>query len=72
MIKIHAVSDVPAHPALRACRLARIDSSNAVCMVHNAACTWATPYGNYCEHPLKDDMADYDPAERGAGDGRLH
>lgn len=66
MIKIHAVSDASIPPAMGSCRVQRVDSVNAVCMVHNPDCTWATPYGNYCEHPLVNQITDYAPGEGGA------
>ncbi|HKB58585.1 MAG TPA: hypothetical protein VKC56_00925 [Gallionellaceae bacterium] len=61
MIKIHAVPDAATPSARPACRVYRVDSCNAVCMVHDPACLWATPYGNYCEHPVVDRIAEYDP-----------
>lgn len=63
MIKIHGLSDVSVHPAMGECRVLHVDRANAVCMVHNPACKWATPYGNYCEHPLKGQFAAYDAGE---------
>lgn len=69
MIKIHAVPDAVTRSMQRSCRVYRVDSCSAVCMVHNPACRWATPYGNYCEHPLVDRIAEYDPKE-GAEGGR--
>ncbi len=72
MIKIHATSEVSPHPSMSGCRVARVDACNAVCMIHNPACTWATPYGNYCEHPLKDKLAEYDPAADAGRPGPLH
>lgn len=72
MTKIHSLSDVTAHPALGACRVLHVDCANAVCMVHNPACRWATPYGNYCEHPLKAQFAAYDAAEARSPAGPLH
>jgi hypothetical protein len=69
MSKIQTRPDVAPHPAMSACRVLRVDACNAVCMIDNPACTWATPYGNYCEHPLKDRLADYRPAEAD-GSGR--
>jgi hypothetical protein len=61
MIEIHTAPDAAMAPALRACRVHRVDSCNAVCMVHNPACSWATPYGNYCEHSAVDGIAEYNP-----------
>lgn len=43
---------------LRDCRVQRVDLCNAVCMVHNPDCIFATPYGNYCEHPLVDQLTE--------------
>lgn len=51
MIKIHNVQEGTVLAALVSCRVCRVDSHNAVCMVHHPGCVWATPYGNYCEHP---------------------
>ncbi len=71
MIRILAVSGDSSGSALDACRLSWVDRHNAVCMIHNPACRWVTPYGNYCEHPLKDELGKYDPAEASFGDA-LH
>lgn len=64
MIKIHRIPDPAIPPALASCRVWRVDAHNAVCMVHNPRCVWATPYGNYCEHPQVGRIAECDPAER--------
>lgn len=63
MVKIHAVADVTLPFALQACRVCRVDSANAVCVAHDPQCPWATPYGNYCEHPLVAHIAEYDPLQ---------
>ena len=34
------------------CIVWRVGSNNAVCMQAHPDCKLATPYGNYCEHPL--------------------
>lgn len=73
MIKIHAVSDASPQTSLAACRLLWVDPHNAVCMIHNPACGWATPFGNYCEHPLRDRLGKYNPGEDSeACRGSLH
>lgn len=67
MIKIHTVSELTLPPGLRSCRVHRVDACNAVCMAHKQECLWATPYGNYCEHPLVSRIAEFDPHVDGAG-----
>jgi hypothetical protein len=73
MIKIHGVRDAETPAALASCRVSRVDASNAVCMVHHPGCVWATPFGNYCEHPQVERIGDYNPAEdRGGSTAALH
>lgn len=69
MTKIHASCYASFHPTLGACRVLWVDSQNAVCMIHNPACRWATPFGNYCEHPLKQKLLQYDRGERESAPG---
>ena len=40
------------------CRVRRVAPGLAVCVVNNPECHWATPYGNYCEHPLVQQLMD--------------
>ncbi len=55
MSRINTVTDErPASStnSCSSCIVWRIDSNNAVCMQQHPDCKLATPYGNYCEHPL--------------------
>lgn len=74
MIKIHRSPGSPVPLALVSCRVRRVDAYNAVCMVHNPQCVWATPYGNYCEHAQVDRIAECDSGEHpeDSGDSSMH
>ena len=39
------------------CRVRRVTPHLAICMVNDAHCIYALPYGNLCEHPLVDQIA---------------
>ena len=45
-------------PNIKRCRVHRIGSHQAQCMVNDSHCRYTLPYGNLCEHPLVDQIAD--------------
>jgi len=42
------------------CRVHRIGPHRAKCMMNDKHCRYALPYGNFCGHPLVDQIADAD------------
>lgn len=40
------------------CRVRRLDHQKTMCLVNNESCSYLTPYGNFCEHPLSALLAD--------------
>jgi len=43
---------------IRGCRVHRVGRHTAVCVVDNPYCMFVTPFGNFCEHPLVDQISE--------------
>lgn len=53
-----AALDELSMPDFGRCRVRRIGPCQAQCMVNDSHCRYTLPYGNLCEHPLVDQIAD--------------